>query len=133
MAQFPTSVETNEASTQELVRTIKTAYKRIYAEINGATNFGVANRRAILAQVDVILAQLGVDVNEFIKTEIPNYYKTGANQAADQLTHVGAEVSVAEGFNRVNKEAIAALVSDTSSSFADALAGVKRNATLLLG
>lgn len=129
----PTHVETNEASTAKLVATIKSAYKDIVAEINGATNFGVANRRAILAQVDKYLSDLGVDVTEFLKTEIPQYYKTGGNQAIQQLVNVGADIPAKYGFNRIHREAIAALVSDSATSFADALQGVKRNAMLLLG
>lgn len=130
---IPTHVETNEASTAQLVTTIKAAYKQIATEINGATNFGVANRRAILAQVDKILANLGEDVNAFLIKEIPQYYKTGGKQAVDQLISAGADIPLDYGFNRVHMEAVAALVSDASRSFADALAGVKRNATLLLG
>lgn len=128
-----TGVEVSVASRQQLVTLIKGAYKQIAGEINGASNFGVSNRKVILGQIDKILVELGVNVNDFLKKEIPSYYKTGVVDARQQLVNVGAaSIGVNAGFNRVHKEAIAALTSDTASSFADAIQGVKRNATRLL-
>lgn len=132
MANYPEHVEINQANADKLINTIKSSYKQIVSEINGATAFGVANRKAILAQIDAHLEQLGVDVQDFLKTELPQYYKTGANQAVSQLENIGANVSYNKGFNQVHLQAIAALVSDTSRSFGDALQAVKRNATSLL-
>lgn len=132
MANYPEHVEINQKNVDALINTVKTSYKEIVAEINGATSFGVANRKAILSQIDQHLASLGVDVNEFLKTELPQYYKTGANDAVSQLEDIGATVRYNKGFNQVHLDAIAALVSDTARSFGDALQAVKRNSTNLL-
>src|SRR5487761_215261 len=100
MATFPQKVGVPDASTQRLISTIQSSYRQIVSEINGATNFGVANRKAILAQINVELTKLGVDVTEFLKSELPAYYKSGANEAVLQLKSIGAGVTVADGFNK---------------------------------
>jgi hypothetical protein len=130
---YPLQVEVNEESITRLTSTFKEAYKSIVDEIATATDFGVANRKAILAQIEATLTALGVDTQKFIETELTNQYKSGANDAVKQLGNVGADVSVSEGFNRVHVEAIRMLVDDTSKAFAESLTGVDRSAQLLLG
>lgn len=132
MADYPLHVEIDEVGLKKLTDTFKGAYKEIVEEIDGASAFGVANRRAILSQIDSILVDLGVNINEFIKNELPKYYKTGADQAVSQLEDVGAPVNVKTGFNTVHRAAIANLVSDTSKSFGDSIQGVGRSANILL-
>lgn len=128
----PTHVEVTEEGLKTLTDTFKNSYKEIVGQIDGATNFGVQNRKVILAQIDKTLEDLGVNVNEFIRTKIPQYYKKGANQAVQQLTDMGYEVPVKTGFNVIHRQAIAQLVSETSSSFADSIQGVARSASMLL-
>lgn len=130
---YPTEVEVDEAQIARLVQTFKKAYKDIIAEISTATNFGVANRQAILSQIENILFDLGVDVNDIVNTEITSYYEIGADQAVRQLRNVGAPIGVKEGFNRVHADAISALVDDTAKAFAESIVGVGRSASLLLG
>lgn len=130
---YPTEVEINTKAIERLTRTLQDAYKSIYNEIATATDFGVANRKAILAQIHGKLTELGVDVQKFIETEIGNQYKIGANEAVKQLQNIGAGVNVAEGFNRVHMEAIKMLVDDTAKAFATSMTGVDRSAQLLLG
>lgn len=130
---YPTQVEINESNILKITNTFKSAYKDIVHEITNATSFGVRNRKAILAQIDAILTNLGVDVDSFIKEELPNYYRAGADEAIIQLRNVGAPVDIKEGFNRVHKEAIFALVDDTSNAFGESLSGVARSANQLLG
>ncbi len=129
---YPESVELKDPQVKKLITTIQESYKVIVSQIEGATNFGVANRKQILAQIDQELENLGVDVNEFLKTELPEYYKQGARDAVLQLQHIGADIAVADGFNKVHLEAIKALVSDSARSFADAMQGVSRSAQGLL-
>lgn len=125
---FPTSVQPiNKESLDRLDSIFKNAYIKISAQIEGATSFGTYNRRAILAQIEYILRTLGVDVNRFIETEIPEQYRAGAKDAVRQLEKVGANIEVATGFNRVHQQAISALVDETGKSFAEAMTGVKRN------
>lgn len=130
---YPLQVEVNEDNILKIRDTFKQAYKDIVGEISTATDFGIANRKAILKQIENVLTDLGENVQEFIATELPAYYKSGADDAITQLNNVGAPVKVAEGFNRVHKEAIFALVDDTATAFGDSLTGVKRSAEAILG
>lgn len=130
---YPKQVPIDEKRLLKLTTTFKTAYIDITNEISTATNFGVANRKAILAQIDAILTDLGTNVAEFVEKDIAKNYEIGANDAIKQLSNVGAPINVSEGFNRVHKEAIAALVDDTARAFGESLTGVSRSANLLLG
>jgi len=133
MSLYPTHVEINEENILKITNTFKSAYKQIVSEISTATDFGVKNRRAILAQIDVILTTLGTNTQEFLAKELPEYYKSGADDAVKQLSNVGADVGVSEGFNRLHEQAIVALVDDTAKAFGESLTGVGRSADLLLG
>lgn len=130
---YPQSVPINPENIAKLTAILKGAYKDITKEIATATNFGVANRKAILAQIEEILQSSGEDVQSFIEKELPDYYKQGADQAVKQLKNVDAPIPVKTGFNVVHKEAIAALVDDTSRAFGESLTGVSRSASKLLG
>ena len=130
---YPTEVDVSEASIERLTATFKQAYKSIVEEISTATDFGVANRKAILAQIEKTLTELGVDTQKFIETEITSQYKAGAGDAVKQLTNVGADIGTSEGFNRVHVEAIKMLVDDTAKAFGESLTGINRSAQLLLG
>jgi len=129
---YPTNVELNEKNIAKLTALFKTAYKKIVDEIKGATDFGIANRKAILAQIKTILTALGTDVDDFLKKEMPDYYKQGADFAVKQLEKIDAEVAVSTGFNRVHRDAILALVDDTSRAFGESISGVYRSTNLLL-
>jgi hypothetical protein len=122
-----------ERNIKKLSTLYKKSYIKIVREIEGATNFGVANRRAILKQIEVILEGLGVDVDNFIRSELPQYYKQGADDAIKQLREVDAPIPTPKGFNNIHKQAIEALVDETATAFGESLTGVKRSATRLLG
>lgn len=130
---YPLQVEVNEANILKITNTFKSAYSQIVEEITGASSFGVANRKAILGQIEDILSDLGEDVQSFIARELPNYYKVGAGDAIKQLRNVGADISVSEGFNRIHRDAIFALVDETAEAFGQSITGVNRSARLLLG
>lgn len=130
---YPLSVEVNEQNIEKIINTFKSAYKEIVAEMATATDWGVANRKAILAQIEKTLQELGQDVDKFVKEEIPNYYKQGADQAVKQLSNIGAEIKVAEGFNRLHNEAIFALVDEVNEATGDALTTLKRSAQAMVG
>jgi len=132
MSHFPLEVRVNETQIARLTTVYKNAYKQIVAEIESATDWGVANRRAILAQIEGILTELGADVGRFIEQEIPDYYQSGVDDAAYQLKSVGANVELAAGLNKVNHLAIDALVSETAEAFGESLTGVNRSARLLM-
>lgn len=125
---FPTSIQPiNKESLDKLDEVFKAAYKRIFSQVENATAFGTANRKAILAQIEAILKDLGTDVNKFIETEIPDQYRAGAVDAIRQLDKVGGDASVTTGFNIVHKQVIEALADETGKSFAEAMTGVNRN------
>jgi hypothetical protein len=117
MAKFPVRVEFDEKTTAKLIKLFKRAEKQIVSEISTATDFGAFNRRVILAQIEAILTNLGVDVNVFLQEELPEYYKDGADDAVKQLKAGGAEVAVERGFNLLHQEAITALIDDTARAF----------------
>lgn len=129
---YPKQIEISPETTDRLITTLKSAYKDIVREIDSATSFGVANRKAILKQIEGILQQLNVDVDEFVKGELPKFYISGANDAVAQLSNIGAEVGISEGFNRIHTRAIIALVEDTQSHLQESIRGVYRSATNLL-
>lgn len=130
---YPKQVELNEQNLQKLVTSLKKTHTQIVAEIKGATDFGVANRKQILAQIEKILEESGQDVTKWLEKEMPEYYKTGADHAVKQLDNIGAEVAVSEGFNKVHKETITALIDDSSRAFGESLSGVGRSANMILG
>lgn len=130
---YPLQVEIDTENILKLTALLKKAYKNIVEEIATATDFGVANRKAILSQIEDILQDTGTDVEKFLEKELPRYYKDGADQAVKQLQNTGADVNVATGFNRIHREAIIALVDDTSRAFGESMTGIGRSANLLLG
>lgn len=128
MALYPTEVTINEAELARLTKTYEQAYLDIYGKIAKATPFGQANRRAILAQIEEILTDLGINTQAFIEENIPAYYEQGADEAVKQLNAIKAPINIKTGFNRIHRQAIEALVSDTASSFGESLSGVNRSA-----
>lgn len=129
---YPKTAGLSDKELAKIVKLYKRAYKKIVSEINGATNFGIYNRRAILAQIEIVLEKLGANVKEFIEKEIPHHYKVGADAAVKQFQRQGVILQVDEGFNVIHKEAVMALIDDTTRAFAESITGVKRSATLLL-
>lgn len=130
---YPLQVQINEESIARLTSLLKRTYKQVVNEIDTATNFGVANRRRILKQIDQILTDTGTDVQKFLETELPQYYQQGAKVAVKQLDNIGADIGVAKNLNQIHKDTIMALVDDASRAFGESLTGVGRSANLLLG
>jgi Phage minor capsid protein 2. len=130
---YPLRVEVNEQNIAKITATFKASYEEIINEIQGATNFGVANRKAILSQIDNILEDLAKVASSEIEKDIPKYYQQGANEAVAQLKNANAPIDIKTGFNQIHKQAIFALVDDTSTAFGESLSGVSRTANALLG
>lgn len=129
---FPQEVALDPETIKRLTALYTIAKKQIISEFEGATDFGVANRKAILVQIDTILEQYGASGSEIIKDDILKQYQKGSTQAVNQLENLGVEVNVPTGFNKIHREAIQALVSETQAPFAESLGAVKRQATNLL-
>lgn len=132
MAQWPEQVEINEVGLQRYLDTLQNAYEDIIAQLQNATNLGVQNRKIILAQIDKILSQAGREIGPQFKAELAKFYTTGASQAVEQLKEIGADIPVATGFTVLHKDAIAALVSDAASSFAESIRTAQRSVGRLL-
>lgn len=130
---YPLEVELDEKKILRLMQVFKSAQKEIEKEILTATDFGVANRKAILAQIDEIVDELAEETGTIVQKEIPFYYENGAKIANRQLKNIGADVAINEGFNRVHRQAIQALVDDTARAFAESMVGIKRNSRVMLG
>lgn len=130
---YPTQVDVNEKNISKLTALYKATYKEILEEIKGASSFGIARRKALLKQIEKILGDMKVDVDKFIATEIPLYYKQGAKDAVAQLRKIDAPIDVATGFNQIHKDAVVALIDETQKAFAESLQGVARSSNRLLG
>jgi hypothetical protein len=127
MATFPSEVPLPQESIKRLVELYSDAYKRILGEIDGATDFGRANRVAIAKNIEKELTRLGVDTAKWVEAEVPAAYKLGMTDAVKQLQFVGAPIKAAS-FSAINREAVQLLVSDMQRSFGDSLSAVNRSA-----
>lgn len=132
ITQYPTSVSLNEGELLRLNDLYKSAYTQIQGELEGATSFGVANKKAILSQIEEILKEYGTDVNGTIAIQIEDAYKTGANQVIDQLQSQDAPLTNTANFNRVHKDAIELLSRDTQNAFLESMQGVSRSITRIV-
>lgn len=130
---YPKEVSVNEANLARLIKTYTQAQESIVNELATATDWGVANRKQLLAQIDAVLEDLNKQTQEWLEKEIPKQYTAGANDAVMQLNNVGADVAVQTGFNRIHKDAIIGLVDETAAAFAQGLTGVSRSGQVLLG
>lgn len=130
---YPLRVELDETKIKKLQKVFRRARVEIEQEIVGATNFGVANRKAILAQIDGILQELANTTGELTQQELLYYYEQGVEDANKQLKNINADIGTAYQFNKIHKQAVTALVDDTARAFAESITGVKRNSRVLLG
>ena len=116
----------------DLIDLYKSSYKKLSEEIVTATESGKIQKVRVMARINAELTSLGVDVNEWVKREIPQYYMDGANQAIQDLKALGVDVSKPSGMAAINRQAIAALLDDVSLSFAESIRTLSRNSRKLL-
>lgn len=133
MAIYPLRVEVDDDKLEKLLRVFRYSRIAIENEIEGATDFGVQNRKDILAQIDFILKNLANNAGDILQQELLFYYEEGLKDAQKQLKNIGAEVSTEVKFNKIHKRAVEALIDDTAKAFAESMTGVRRNARVLLG
>lgn len=117
----------------DLIGLYEKAYKDVVITIIGASEAGKINKARTMATIRAQLTELGVNVDEWVKKEIPQYYLDGANHALQDLKALGVEISGPKGLVPINKAAIASLTDETSLAFAQGLTGVARNAQVILG
>lgn len=125
-------VRLREARIKNLIDIYKKSFRDISRTIVNATTAGKIQKAKTLATIRVQLTELGVNVDEWVKREIPQYYLDGANVAIQDLRDLGVDLRGSKGLVAVNKEAIASLVDSTNASFAEGLTGISRNARVIL-
>ena len=82
---YPQNVDPKQEDVDSLIGFFKDSYKKVVDEILNSKSFSVKRRKEILKQIEDILNDLGVDIDKFIKSEIPKYYEMGASDAIKQL------------------------------------------------
>lgn len=122
------AVKIRQGNIDDLIKLYKETYKKITEEIVGATTAGKIQKARVLARINSELRGLGVDVDKFVQSEIPQYYLDGANQASQDLKKLGVAVTKAP----VNREAIAALTDEVSLAFAQSMTTLQRGATKIV-
>ena len=125
-----------ENKTNELIRIYQDAQKRIIQEITGAQSRGAtgtaAYKRAILANVNGILADLQGVSAEWVANNLPAEYLAGlekANASANaQYKAAGETPPLYPGeFASVHQEALGALIDDTNKNFTELISYTGRN------
>jgi len=125
-------VKLRQGKINNLIALYKAAYKDVTETIMSATDAGKISKARTMATIKVRLEELGVDVDKWVKAEIPQYYLDGANVALSDLKKMGVDISSGKGLAAINKDAIAALVDDVSLSFAQGITGIYRNSQQIL-
>lgn len=125
-------IKIREGSIRDLIALYERTYAKIVKEIVDAADSGKIQKARVMARINKELALLGVDINEWIKKEIPQYYLDGANIAVQDLRALGVDLSRTANFAVINQEAIKALLDETALNFAMSMTGISRNASTLL-
>lgn len=125
-------IKIRDLKIKNLITTYETAYKNIVETILSETQAGRIRKARVMATIRAQLTDLGVDVDKWVKEEIPQYYLDGANDAIRGLKAAGADVTAPKGLLAINKDSIATLVDSTNQSFAEGLTGIARNAQVVV-
>lgn len=121
-----------EGRINDLIALYKQAYVRLTKEMVDAADAGKIQKARVMARINVELGALGIDVQDWVKSEIPKYYLDGSNQALQDLRALGVDISARTNFAVINKAAIAALTDEVAMNFAMAIRGVSKTANNLL-
>lgn len=122
----------NKKEVERLVRLYQETYKVLAAEVLTATEAGRINVVRVMARINKELEALGVDVDEWVKKNIPEHYLAGGNQALQDLRRQEVELGRAPAVAAINREAIQALVATSTLEFQETIRGMSRSARLLL-
>lgn len=121
-------VKIRSGNIDDLIVLYKYTYSRMVKEITTATEAGKINKARVMARINAELTALGVNVDEWVKRDIPQYYLDGANVAIQDLRALGIDVSKSTNFAIINQEAIKALTDEVALSFAQGITALSRNA-----
>lgn len=125
-------VKIREGKIDDLIKIYQRAYVNIAQEITEAAGEGRIRPARTMIAVNKILEGLGVEIDKWVKTEIPKYYLDGSNEALQDLRKLGVDLTTTS-MTLINRDAIAALTTDTAQSFADGIIAMSRSARKILG
>jgi hypothetical protein len=86
-----------------------------------------------MVRINLELRNLGVDVDKFIREEIPKYYNDGANIALQDLRRLGVDLDPRTGGALINREAIKALTDESAEAIAQSMTAISRSVRQRLG
>lgn len=124
-------VKIRSGEIDDLIRIYEDAYTNIVQTLEDSTKFGKIQKIRTMAAIRQELEQMGVNVDEWVKQTIPQYYLDGANHAVQDLKALGVDTS-AVGVAVVNKQAIAVLTDKTSLDFANGIVALGRDGQRVL-
>jgi len=125
-------VKIRDQKINALIELYKKTFKTISQEIIDASESGKISRAKLMVRVNLELEKLGVDVEKFVKTEIPKYYNDGAAIALQDLRKLGVDLS-SSGSAVINAAAIQALVDETAGAIYEGITGISRNVSNIIG
>ena len=125
-------IKLRDLQIKNLINLYEDAYKQIVKTILDSTVAGKIQKAKVLATIKAQLTDLGVNVDQWVQKEIPQYYLDGANQALQDLRDLNVDLNGPKGLVAINKESIASLVDGTNLAFAEALTGISRNARIII-
>jgi hypothetical protein len=118
----------DKGAIDDLVKLYTDTANNIVKSLDGMTAGTLAQRKQVLVQIEKELAALGVDTGKWVETNIPLQYRMGMQNAITQLKTLDFLPLDTEAlFTTINRQAVAAMIDDTSRSFADALTTVGRS------
>lgn len=126
------AVKIRQGRIDDLLDLYKQTYKKVAAEIQDATEAGKIQRAAVMARINAELESFGVNVDEWARREMPQYYQDGANVALQDLRALKAKINSPVNGAAINREAAKVLTDDVSLSFAEGIRGISRNAQRVL-
>lgn len=89
------------------------------------------NRKVLLANIQKVQADLKKESEKWLETAVEDSYKTGSDEIAKQLKEAG-KGKLDINFSSADKETVDALMSDTSTKFAETMQGITRTSTKFL-
>ncbi len=126
-------VKLRQGKIDDLIAIYQNAYEGIVKTIESSTVAGKIQKARTMAAIRQQLTDMGVDVDKWVRSEIPQYYLDGANHAVQDLKALGVDLAGPKGLAAINKEAIKSLTDDTALAFAQGMTGIARNAEMILG
>jgi hypothetical protein len=132
MARETQPVKIREGDINALINLYLQTYAKLTKEIQGATDAGKIRKARVMARINVELEDLGIDVDKWVRTNIPQYYLDGANIAQQDLRALGVDISKSKNFAVINQEAIKALTDEIGIAFAQSITTISRNSRGLM-